>query len=229
MSKTVKNILMGFTLLCIIILVIFIIELIMANRNAGDSIRNESSSSASGNTPAETGQSPDETPLSLTSNDSEAGENESPSPESPSQPTGKRYEMLISSNRKLVWYADEDLFERADMDSGEMFKYKDGENASLEMTMVVIALGVEARAESILTGYLGGNESHVGGTGSIRRSSLDGVYVSGVNDDETFEAWIHDISDYNPNRGIAFVIRYSNDEQKNALYAILDTLELAPV
>ena len=106
------------------------------------------------------------------------------------------------------------------------FTYKDGGTASLMILFKAIPLGAEKTAESILDGYLDGNVSNVGGEGPIRHSSLNGEYVVGVNEGETFEAWVHTVSG---DIGRVFIIRYSDDEQKNALYAILDTLELAPL
>jgi len=134
--------------------------------------------------------------------------------------------MLVSSDRMLVWHVDEELFEYTHMDSGVMFTYADNEGASLEICPAHIPYGAEERAETFLDGYLEGNESFVGGIGPIRNSELTGVFVSGVKDGETFEAWIYDIEDDLGDMGVAFIIRYWNDEQKNALYDILDSISV---
>ena len=121
-------------------------------------------------------------------------------------------------------YVDEELFEQDDeMEAAIKFTYSDGENASLLIHFESLPQGADIRAQSFLDGYLDGNESHIGGLSQIKRSPLSGVFVTGVNDGETFEAWIHVVSD---DIGMAFVIRYRNNEQKNALYALLDTLNI---
>ena len=101
----------------------------------------------------------------------------------------------------------------------------DAEEATLEIRLVNLAYGADAHAETFLEAFLDGNESHVGGLASVRRSSLSGVFVSGVAGDETYEAWIHSLDDED-DMGVAFVIRYRNDDQKYALYGILDTMNI---
>ena len=227
MSKTVKNTLLIFTLVCAIALVVFIIELIVINSNNRDA--GERDASVSGSAPGGTEISAGNQSSSPTGDGSMAGPSENHQTQPSVQPTGKQYQMQVFRNVLLIIYADEELFEYTPMSSGELFTYTDGENASLSITPVHLPNGAYARAETILNVYLDGSASNVSGTGPIKRSSVEGVFVSGVNDGETFEAWIHELADNEDNFGVAFVIRYRNDEQKNALYDILDTLELLEV
>jgi len=233
MNKTVKNLLLVFTLICAIVLIVFIIELFIVNRDSDDG--GESVLSASDITPAETEKSPEMQPLALASNSPSSANKENLPQESTTRPAGKRYDLLYTHTESLVLYADEELFDyNAELEMAAMFSYKDDDTASLLICFDTYPQGAEKRAETFLDGYLDGNESFVSGMGPIRHSSLTGVFVSGVNNGETFEAWIHSIpgndsdvsNDDNDDIGLEFVIRYKDNEQKNALYAILDTLEI---
>ena len=225
MGKTVKNLLIIFTLVCMIMLVVFTVQLIRLNRNSDEGRGN--GQSVSEGRPAETDATADEP----TNSPEDGGNSTDAPPESthsnpPPVPVGRRYEMPVSIDKLLVIYAQEELFEYEQMDSGDIFTYADGGNASLEVCLAYIPMGAEASAENYLDGYLDGNDSFVSGTGPIKRSPLSGVLVTGVKDGETFEAWIHTLEDNADDMGVAFIIRYSNDEQKNALYAILDTINI---
>ena len=237
MNKTMKNVLLIFTLVCIIILIVFSIELFVLNRGNND---NENSGAAlPEGTQINTGESEDRPPAASTVDILSSGQTEQD--QISTRPKGKRYELPYSATEVLVLYVDEELFEHIEMDSGDMFVYLgnlddaddsddsddlDGSDASLEICPAYIPDGAEACAESYLDAYLEGNESFVSGISQIKQSDLSGVFVIGVKEGETFEAWIHDPSDGVGDNGIAFVIRYSDGDQKNALYAILDTLIL---
>ena len=224
MSKAVKNLLLVFTLVCLIVLVVFTVELFLLNRNGGDV--GEVGPQLSAGVSDDAATAPESPPPSPPDNTTEPTNTEEPPTETPVRPVGRRYDMLVSSDRMLVWHVDEELFEYTHMDSGVMFTYADDEGASLEICPAHIPYGAEERAETFLDGYLEGNESFVGGIGPIRNSELTGVFVSGVKDGETFEAWIYDIEDDLGDMGVAFIIRYWNDEQKNALYDILDSISV---
>ena len=109
MSRAVKNLIFCFTLVSIIILAIFVVELIIVNRNSDDS--GENRSSVSSDTPAETEESSDKSPLSLANNSPAPEEKESPSSESPLVPTGKQCKLEYSISESLILYYDEELFE----------------------------------------------------------------------------------------------------------------------
>ena len=228
MSKTVKNLLLIFTLICAIVLVVFVIELIVVNKDNGAA---EKAAAPPRNASAETSESPSSPPPSPAGAGapSVTNTNTGTQAKQPDKQAGKRYELLYPGGETLVLYADEELFELYEMDSGDIFIYLGGGNASLEICPAYAPNGAEACAETFLDGYLEGNESFVSGMSNIKRSELSGVFVSGVNGDETFEAWIQDMADSSDDMGMAFIIRYKNNDQKNALYAVLDTLELTPV
>ena len=227
MSKTMKNLLRGFTLICIIVLVVFSVELLILNREASGG--EETAPPTENNTPTGTKKPVGTQPSStLTSNNPSPGESESPQPSAPPAPKGKRYELQVlaaAEKEKLVVYAEEEKFEYSMGDYGYEFKYKGDEKARLEITPLVMPRGAAKEAESVLDGYLDGGESNVGVPGKIRRSSLNGVFVSGLKGGVTYEAWLYG-KDENSTEGILFVIQYENDAQKNALHAILDSLDI---
>ena len=224
MSKTIKNVLLGFTLVCVIMLVIFIVELFVVNRNTPDRRENEPALSSNNQTGA--GKDADTLSDVPTDSDLEPENKENLSTESPVQPTGTLCKLAYSLAETLTLYYDEEIFEHdSQQEMADTFTYIDGGEASLQVLFKSLPLGAERSAASILNAYLDGNESNVGGEGPIRRSSLSGIYVSGVNNGVTYEAWVHTIS---KDIGMAFIIKYTDNEQRNDLYAILDTLALAP-
>jgi len=241
MSKTIKNMLIIATLVCVIVFAIFCIELVVLNRSddkeddatGGSSI---STSSPAGNTASgPSGNSSPQPQINAAPSSGAVVEPPVESPvESPIDRTGKRrYEWMYSTTKMLIFYANDELFDHTQMDEGDIFTYIDDENATLEVCLRGLPLGVEACANEILSGYLDDSEAFISGTGPIRRSELTGLFGSGVNNGETIELWIHTIPDGDNDAfndlGIAFVIRYKDNEQKNALYSILDTLELEDI
>jgi len=238
MSKTVKNLLIILTLVCIIVFAVFCIELVMLNR--GGDKEDDATGGSSISTSSPTGTASQGSDLAGNSSPQpqinaappSGAANESPG-ETPIDRTGKRYEWMYSSTEMLTFYVNDELFEHTQMDEGEIFTYLDDENASLEVCLRGLPLGVEACANEILSGYLDDSEAFISGSGPIRRSELTGLFGSGVNNGETFELWIHtmpdDDNDAFNDLGIAFVIRYKNNDQKNALYGILDTLQLEEI
>ena len=240
MSKTIKNALLGFTLVCMGVLVFFVIELIVINRDSGGNagsgqtafeslpLKPDPTDDKPLTSPADKGDSPGSPGIG--NGFLPGGNNDfQPSGQAPA-PTGKRYELPYPDNRTLVVYADEETLEHTQEELADRFTYTGEGTATLLIHFVSLPLGAEREAENFLDGYLEDNESHVSGEGRIRRSSITGVMVTGVVNGETYEAWIHlipdDDSDASNDIGMAFVINYSDDEQRNTLYAALDSLEI---
>ena len=250
MSKTVKNIVLGFTLLSAILLAVFCIELVILNWDKGDggeehTISNTLPPGAGGITDdpeaMETGQSGQDGENHETNGEAGEGEGEgegededgsAPTPEDRRPPQGsRRFElMMLDDENVLVLYADEALFELTAGETDWTFSLIGNSSAALEIVSdFVPPQGVDALAEIILLQYLedGGGEPKVGGEQQIGQSTLEGVYVSGEKNEETYEAWI-----YGPLAGgenglaVVFIINYETEEQKTALYAIIDTFEM---
>jgi len=233
MHKTGKNLLLIFTMVCVIALAIFSVELILLNRDT----------SGSGRAASEEASSPDEENTDPEPGDPEDGASgdestDTPPPPSETDPpedtqniprTGTRHEMLLPDEKTLVLYADPGLFEYLEGELDWLFVYRGGGDASLEIGFGFIAPpgGMSTYAENFLIPYLDGGESTVVGEGRIRRSQITGVEITGENNGMEFRAWVHSLTGSN-DEGLAliFVINHTNDEQRDALYAILDTIEL---
>jgi len=222
MSNISKNLLLGLTLVCVIILIVFCIQLIVLNRGAdpagsGPAI---SSGSQSGEEPGSEGEGEEEP-------NGESGEgsnvNAPPTPRPP--PQGTRHTLNVTQQSQLIIYASEELFDFEERELDWWFLYTGGGVATLEISYIVItAQGVAAHAESFLNNYTGGTEAEFTGEESIRGSELRGYHVSAMHGGEMYEAWIHTLLD--SDMALVFVINYERDQQREALYEILSTLDM---
>ncbi|MCL2152056.1 MAG: hypothetical protein FWH57_03700 [Oscillospiraceae bacterium] len=236
MSSIAKNLLIVFTFVCIIVLAVFCIELVTLNADSsksGDEGTQVSESPPIGATEGDDGQEPADTGLN--------GETEPPGIEGQTEnggegegqsqtPSGKRYSLLMLDNEHtLIIYADEELFDFSEGEADWLFTYKGGGEASLEIApdLVTPQDGIQGLAETLLTPYLEGGESTVVGEEQIRNSTLNGISVIGEIGKTTYEAWIYGpLAGGNSGNALDFIIKYQNEEQKEALYEILDTLEM---
>ena len=234
MSKTVKNILLVFTVVCAIGLAVFCIELFLINRGVE---AGEPDPSISGGGPGETPTDgptdpPDSTdPAGGTGQTPENGQQNN-NTDPPQPPDGKRYELLIPDGMKLVLYVSEDLFEYVDNEIDWWFTYTGGGNAKLEIspTFVPPLYTDEDHAKFLLSSYSETDTVAVGGEQDIRGSSVKGLHFFAEKNGETYELWMHNLSDSGfDSLSIVFVINHSNEAQRKALYEILDTLEMIPV
>jgi len=237
MSKIVKNLLIGFTCACAIVLVVFVVEMILLNRDAGEGGATVESRSGEEQTGTEspsgaqrengTGRNGDEN-INVTGDDGDsdrdgnAGQSGGIRP----PPTGKRYELPMPDGMNLVLHAEEELFEHFEGNNEDYFMYLGEDTVYIEIRFVHMTQGVRPFSERFLDEFVGSGGTTVSGNRQIRQSPLEGTYVSGENNGATYEAWIHSpISDEDSNMGIAIIITYSNNEQRNAIYTVLDTME----
>ena len=237
MNKTVKNLVIVFTLICSILLVVFCIELFLLNRNAGDGVG--TGQAASDSSPTESGTSGTDAETADTglsdgtepSGDQDQSTNSNQPTEAREPPEGTLQKLLMHQNLELTFYADEDYFEHSLLPDGHLYTYDDGGNATLEIGFAFLPPhGVEAYAMTFLDNYLDGGESTVVGEGPIRASTLRGIYVTGSKNGETYEGWVQGLSEIGINDLIlVLVINYSNDEQRDALHSWLDTMEMVPI
>ena len=228
MSKMIKNFLIVLSLVFTIVLVVFCIELFMLNRRPGDS-GDEMLSQHAGNGDDEGAGAaePQSPPGTAAAAGAGAPVETSRPPEQPPPRTGTRHELLMPGDLLLVLYVQEELFQYTELELAWMFTYTGEGAASLEICYAHMPLGVNALAEHYLDNYVGEDRTLVGNKGPIGRSALDGVFMSGDIDGENYEAWIHaftiaDLEDM----GVSFVIHYRDNEQKEAIYSILDTLDI---
>ncbi|MCL2045679.1 MAG: hypothetical protein FWG88_04780 [Oscillospiraceae bacterium] len=231
MSKTFKKLLVALTLLCVVVLFVFTIQLFALNRGRDDGENRQSDTLNS--TSENDGDNDDVS----NSNNGQVGDN-SPNNGTGNQntlpPSGTRYELQYTADMNLVVYVDDEQFLHSEPEWAHMFTLESTDDSWLLLHFLGLPLGAQRLAEGFLNEYLDGAESSVHGLVQIRGSELTGVYVTGTSDGgETYEAWIHTISkddvDQAEAYGMVFVVRYRYNEQKNLLFSILDSMELVPV
>jgi len=231
MNKTVKRVILVFTVLCALLLIVFSLELILINR---DTDKGNAEPSQSGSPPPGNGNSNQgsETPGTSTPDTDSGNRNPAPAggtqPPPPPPPTGTRYERLMPDDSELVYYVDGDYFNHTETEHEDIldrFSYRGTGTAGLEIRFVFMPHGVNTYAENFLELNFGITNASVEGEEYICRSPLRGVFVSGTGNETTYETWVFTFS--NPefdDLGVVFLINYQNETQRNALYKILDSL-----
>jgi hypothetical protein len=237
MNKMLKNIVIFFAMLAGAAFLVFAVQLFSLNRDGG-----EQASAPTPKPPAET--SPAAAPDASSGGASPAppantggGEQASGGGnQAPAAPLGRRYALEMPGGAELVLYADEALFAHSELDGfgdsmGDVFTYLGGGQAKLEISFQYFPQGIAEFASGFLEDYIGRTFTAQSGGGADRRvglSSLSGRYVSAVAGTETYEAWIvgfdgADLADI----GLAIVVNYADDAQKEALYDILNSMAMA--
>ena len=230
MSKTMRNVVIAFTLLCVVVFVVFLIELLVLNSESRDpgvaetpaqvSVPPVNSGSASGN---QTGSGA----AGQAGNENSPGETNQ-TDESRPEPAGTKYEFPVSGDTTLVMYVNDELFLVDETELEDMVGvciFEGSGNASLAIQNVYMPQGVDVYAESFLEENYDVQNAAVGGDEEIRNSQLHGVYTDGVKGENTYEVWIYSFQDAQvEGTGLAFILVYQNDMHMYALYEILDTL-----
>ena len=220
MSNISKNLLLGLTLVCVIVLIVFCIQLIVLNRGVDPSDSGSAISSGSQSnedTEIEDEEEPD--------NDGEDGANGTAQFTPRPPPQGTRRELMVSMDSLLVIYSRDELFNFEHREIDWWFTYTGGGDAKLEISYIMITpIGVSAHAETFLNNYTGGTEAEFTGEESIVGSELHGYHVTALSGGLRYEAWIHTL--YESDLALVFVISYENDQQRDALYEMLSTLDM---
>jgi len=142
----------------------------------------------------------------------------------------KPYELLMYDDvHTLMLEVSEELFEYSSGADGWWFTHKGNGEARFQIVPHLITPpgGMTELVETLLIPYLDGGESSVGREMKIANSTLRGIYVTGENNGEIYEAWVYGLEvEGNSGRAVDFIINYQNEGQKEALYAILDTLDM---
>jgi len=240
MSKIVKNLLIGFTCVCAVALVVFVVEMVLLNRDAGEggaTVESRSGEEKSGTESPSGAQGENGTGGTGDENtngtgfdgDEDRDGNANQSGGIRPQPTGKLYELPMPGGLNLLLHAEEDLFEHVMGNNEDHFVYLGEGTAFIEIRFVLMTQGVRSFTERFLDEFVGSGGTTVSGERQIRQSTLRGILVSGEGNGATYEAWIYSFpGDAGDNMGVAFIITYSNDEQKNAIYTVLDSMEMIP-
>ena len=226
MSNLAKNLLLALTLVCVITLIVFCIQLIIINRGVerlepGATISDDSQQDAediddnNGASVEENGED--------TIGDPGAMEEIHTTPRPVNQ--GTRRELMVTSNSYLVVYSKDELF---DFERGEIdywFLYTGGGIATFEVSFAALSpQGLSASAEAFLNNYAGENMSVATGEQQIHGSSLVGYHVSANVEEGTYEAWLITL-DYS-DLALVLVIFYENELQREALYEMMSTIGL---
>jgi len=221
MSGITKNLLLVLTFVCVIALVVFCIQLIVINRgidplDPGSGITGGSGQEGEG----EPG-------------DGENGDGEPSGPvatEPPQRPIpqGTRHQLHVSTENNLIVYAREELFGFEEDEIDWWFIYTGGGTASLEIShLMLLAQGIETIAETFLNNYTGSDESTFTGEEPIQGSQIRGYHVHAHHGVGRYEAWLHRL--IGTEIALVFVIYYENDQQRDALYEVLSTMEFERV
>jgi len=219
MSNITKNLLLALTLVCVIVLIVFCIQLIVINRGVEPA--------GAGATVSGDSQQGDEDPED---NENDPGEDEGfdpgPAIVTPRPPPqGTRHELRVTENSQLIVYARDELFDFTQDELDWWFTYTGGGTATLEIAFTLISpQGAAAHAETFLNSYTGGSRSEFVGEESIQGSPINGYHVTAQQGGEWYEAWIHTLSD--SDLALAFVITYQNEQQRAALHEVLSSMEI---
>ena len=237
MSKTLKNIITAFSALCMIVLVVFCVELFLLNRDSSAG-RNSTLSNGESNDPLD--DAPTESTVlifdDLTGSrdpvfsDTFGDENsiQIAGPAVPPPPNAQRESFMLSPNiAELVFYVDMELFDLVDLGDGLYYSYLSDDNVGLEIGFAFVHPqgGISFLAENYLNNYLDGGESVVLGERPIGRSQVRGIFVSGDNQNVTYNAWLISLANYDLDTlALVVVVKYESEAQSEVLNSILDTM-----
>ena len=219
MHNITKNLLLALTLVCAIALIVFCIQLIVINRGVEPAESGAVVGGSLGDDSEENGDDPDGgDPFGDDFSDILAN-----APRPP--PLGTRRDLLVAENTRLVVFASEELF---DFEQGALdwtFNYTGEGSAALNIDFTMISQqGVATHAESFLNNYSGSSASEFTGEEAIHGSPVRGYHVSTSVGGDIYEAWIVNIE--NSDVALVLVINYQNEQQREALYRVLSSLEL---
>jgi len=149
-------------------------------------------------------------------------------PQNPSSMPSK-YSFPLFNETDLVFHVDDSLFSFFEVEINWMFYYIPDEAAMLEISYVFAApLIIDELASGLLYNYLDDGEVFTEDNRSIANSPLSGYYAAGINGETTYEVWLYSISDLtSEGLALAIVTSYQNEDQKKAIYDILDSMEIA--
>jgi len=225
-----------FTLVCAGALIVFCVELVALNMDSDKGGAQKQQSPESPPTGDLDEKEDQQAPDSESTGDTELPDDTAP-PASGSQsgeqsqpPVVKQHELPMHDDaHRLILSASEGLFDHFEVEDGWEFIYKADAEVKLQIVSDLITPpgGLSALVETLLRPYLNGGDSMVAGERQIANSSVRGIYVYGDNNGESYEAWVFElVVEDNNGKAVDFIINYRNEEQKEALYTILDTLEM---
>jgi len=235
LSRITKNLLVGFTLLCAVVLAVFCVELVLLNSEdyagrPGASLSNglpDGDEENSNGSEAADAEPPDDSEPPEENGD---GDDEPPNEDdTPSKGTLFEMDMLDNVNT-VTLYANEEIFEYSWGEALWTFTYLGDGKASLEVSIGLLTPqgGTSGLTKELAVHYLD-DESPAAFERRIADSLARGVYISGEKNGETYEMWVHGPlvgGNDSHARAVVFVANYQNEEQRAAIYDVLDTLEV---
>ncbi|MCL2628094.1 MAG: hypothetical protein FWD44_05265 [Oscillospiraceae bacterium] len=221
MSNITKNLFLALTFLCVIALVVFCIQLIVINsgvepRQPDEIISGDGPPDGQGNENPGGSESPGG------SENPGGGDNEPPTTRPP--PQGERREIMLDANNTLVIYARTETFGFTNNDLDWKFNYTGGGNAGLEIRFELLSLNINVDAEMMLNRHTNSTGAEYRGEQSIQGSPVRGYFVTLNEAGVTYEAWLHQLE--GSDLAVAFIINYSTNEQRDALYEVLSSIDI---
>ena len=230
MNKTLKILIMFFSVVCLAVLVVFCVELFLQNRGVERGVIQA---------PAVTTDDSNDQPPDYNDNEEYQPQEEEPPEDIPPEPLLEWREIIMPSGEFVLgMYVDINSFEHDDTEEVvDSFIYLgEGATAFLGIHMVRIPEESDNYAIEFMENSFG-----VQGVPDemyyyderyritfIGDSDLSGVYAIAIEEEVTYETWILAIP-YTDNLGVAITIRWQNDTQRIGLEAILNTMELLPI
>ena len=235
MSKTVKKLIAFFTLLCVVVLMVFCVELLLLNKNSGDGTGAASSQTGkpggthtgAPSTPPTDTPPQSETPPIGGGPDTSAtspGTDEPPNT-APSAPNKEQHQIRLADDIALSVSINPNKFDYEQQDMGDIFIYKGGGSATLEIVLDYLPFGAAERAKGFLDMYTDKAQAIIEEEKQVGQSKLIGTHVLAMKGEITYEAWICDIP-ADDNTAFDLIIQYRELSQKEAIYDILGTMEL---
>jgi len=221
MANISKKLFLALSLACAIGIITFFIQLIVINSGVEPRRPNSTIS----------GENPQGGNNSNIGNGENPGSNEpspSPSPTARPTPQGERTEVLVDTDTILVIYARSDLFTLIRNEFDWLFQYTGGGIAGLEVSFAYISpQNAATDAESFLNRKTGGTGADYKGDLFILDTPIRGYHVTSSNAGITYEVWLHQMA--GSDLALALTINYSTNEQRDALYEILNTISFETI
>lgn len=224
MSGISKNLFMVLSVVCAIALVVFLIQLIVLNRDSEPRDIETVVSEGSGDRDGQN-QGGDEDNVGSGSITDFVP---TPTPRPP--PQGQEYILPVdpSTNTMLSIYAAEEKFDFFENLNDWTFAYKNGGDVSLVISFTGMSPqgGGGSDAETFLNDILGEEIAEFKGSYSIVDSDMTGFNAQAQKDGRTYEVWLYRLEGNDLNLALAFCINYEFNTQMDDLYEVLSSMSI---
>jgi len=227
MANISKKLFLALSLVCVIAIITFLIQLIIINSGveprqpnttiSGDNPPNrDNENSGSGEDSGENGDG------------GNSEDNGTAPPTTRPPPQGQRNEVLVDTDKILVLYTRTELFDLIPNEFDWVFSYTGGGIAGLSISFTFVSpQNAAADAEDFLNRHTSGIGADYKGDLFILDTTIRGYHVTTSVGGVTYEAWLHQMA--GSDLALAFVLNYSNNEQRDALYEVLNTISFETI